>query len=305
MRVVVTGGTGFIGTALCQRLLQDGHTPVVLTRDPAVAKRRLTAGVETTSWSPGQGGDWRAALDGSDAVINLAGESIAGRRWTARQKALIRDSRIQGTRALVQAISAVDRPPGVLLSASGTGYYGPRGAEPVDESTPPGDDFLATLCEEWEQAALDAEPLGVRVAVIRTGVVLGEKGGALEKILPPFKLFAGGPFGSGRQGFPWVHLADVVGIYLWALTEARASGPLNATGPEQVDNREFCQALGRVLDRPCWLPVPAFMLRMLLGEMADPLLLQGQKVLPERTRHLGYRFRYSTVESALRDVLRE
>jgi uncharacterized protein (TIGR01777 family) len=194
-------------------------------------------------------------------------------------------------------------PPRVLLSASATGYYGPLGAEPVDESAPAGSDFLSQVCQEWERAALRAEAGGTRVALIRTGVVLGPEGGALAKLLPPFRLFIGGPLGSGRPGFPWVHRDDVVGIYRWALSTEQAVGALNATGPEMLDNRQFSKVLGRVLGRPSWLPVPDFALKILLGEMAEPLLLQAQKVAPARTRQLGYVFRYQTAESALREVL--
>jgi uncharacterized protein (TIGR01777 family) len=303
MRVIVTGGTGFIGNTLCRRLRSEGHTPVVLSRNAEAARNSLGAGVEAVAWRPGASGPWQSSLEGADAVINLAGESIAARRWSPGQKSAIRESRLEGTRSLVEAMAAADRPPRVLLNASATGYYGPRGSEPVDESTPPGSDFLASVCQAWEQTALVAESLGVRVACVRTGVVLAGRGGALAKMLPPFRLFLGGPFGSGRQGFPWVHLDDVVGIYVWALGAAGVAGPLNATAPELVDNRQFCQTLGRVLGRPCWLPVPGFALRVLLGEMADPLLLQGQKVLPTRTQQLGYQFQFPGLEDALRDLL--
>jgi uncharacterized protein (TIGR01777 family) len=217
--------------------------------------------------------------------------------------ALIRSSRVDGTRSVVEAIRRAERRPEALINASATGYYGPRGDQPVSETDGPGDDFLARVCREWEREALAAEDLGVRVTLVRTGIVLGEGGGALEKMLLPFRFFLGGPFGGGRQGFPWVHLDDVVGIYRWALERPEVSGPLNATGPQPLTNREFCQELGRVLGRPCWAPVPGFALKLLLGEMAEPLLLQGQKVLPVRTEQLGYAFQFRTAEAALRDVL--
>jgi uncharacterized protein len=303
MRVIVTGGTGFIGSALCRELLAAGHLPVVLSRDPQRALGRLGARIEAVRWEPGRGGDWQQTLDGADALINLAGESIAAGRWTAARKAAIRDSRVASTRSLVEAIGRAERRLKTLLNASATGYYGPRGDDPVTEEDPPGDDFLARVCREWEAEAREAEALGVRVALVRTGVVLGRGGGALARLLPPFKLFVGGPLGSGRQGFPWVHLADVIGVYLWALQDEAATGPLNATGPEPITNKQFCQALGRVLGRPCWAPVPGFALKLLLGEMAEALLLRGQKVLPTRTERLGYRFQFATAEAALRDVL--
>jgi uncharacterized protein (TIGR01777 family) len=304
VRVIVTGGTGFIGSALCRALAGSGHTPVVLSRDPERARRSLGGSVQAEAWEPGATGDWQRVVDGADAVINLAGESIAAGRWTERQKALIRSSRVEGTRSLVEAMGRAERRPRVLINSSATGYYGPRGDQPVSEIDEPGDDFLARVCQEWEREALAAEQLGVRVALVRTGVVLGEGGGALEKMLPPFRLFLGGPFGSGRQGFPWVHLDDVVAIFGWALEQAEVAGPLNATGPQPLTNREFCRALGQVLGRPCWAPVPGLALKLLLGEMADPLLLQGQKVLPLRTEQLGYTFKFRTAEAALRDVLR-
>ena len=304
MRVIVTGGTGFIGSALCRELLAAGHLPVVLSRDPQRALARLGAGVEAARWEPGRGGDWQQTLDGADAVINLAGESIAAGRWTAARKAAIRDSRVASTRSLVEAIGRAGRRPKVLLNASATGYYGPRGDDPVTEDDSPGDDFLARVCRDWEAEARAAEAFGVRVALVRTGVVLGRGGGALARLLPPFKLFIGGPLGNGRQGFPWVHLADVIGVYLWALQDEAATGPLNATGPRPITNKQFCQALGRVLGRPCWAPVPGLALKLLLGEMAEALLLQGRKVLPARTEQLGYRFKFPTAEAALRDILR-
>jgi uncharacterized protein (TIGR01777 family) len=303
VRVVVSGGTGFIGSALCHALVAAGHEPVVLSRDLTRARQRLGAGVAVEKWEPGNGGDWQRVVDGADAVVNLAGESIAARRWTPAQKAVLRSSRIDGTRSLVEAIGRATRRPAVFLSASATGYYGAR-SEPVTENDPPGHDFLAELCQEWEAAAGQAEPFGVRVALVRTGVVLGQGGGALARMLLPFRLFVGGPFGSGRQGFPWVHRADVVGIYAWALETESVAGPLNATGPELLDNRQFCRTLGRVLGRPCWLPAPGFALKLALGEMAEPLLLEGQMVVPRRTEQLGYRFRFPTAEAALRDVVR-
>jgi uncharacterized protein (TIGR01777 family) len=300
MRVVVTGGTGFIGRAVCRALVAAGHRPVVLSRQPARVGPALGPGVQAVDYEPGRAETIVEHLAGQDAVIHLAGESIAAGRWTAEQKARIRESRVGGTRALVEALRRTTDGPRVLISASASGYYGPRGSEPVDESTPPGNDFLAQTCQAWEAEAREAESFGPRVVTVRTGVVLGPGSEALKKLALPFKLFAGGPLGTGRQGFPWVHLDDVVGVYRWALENGQIGGALNATGPEMLDNRAFCQVLGRVLGRPCWAPVPAPVLRLALGEMADALLLQGQKVLPKRTEELGYSFRYRTAEAALR-----
>lgn len=302
MRVVIAGGTGFIGRALCRELLAAGHQPVVLTRNPQRAREILGSSVESRAWDPARPEELPGALEGADAVVNLAGAPIDGQRWTAAYKATIRDSRIQATRALVEAMRQLQQRPRVLANASATGYYGPRGDEVVDENTPPGNDFLARVCQDWEQEARAAEALGVRVALVRTGVALGRGGGALERMLLPYRLFIGGPIGSGRQGFPWVHLADVVGIYRWAVESDQVAGPLNATGPQPLTNREFSQALGRALGRPSWLPVPSLALKLLFGELAETALLQGQKVAPTRTQQLGYQFRFRTVEAALRDL---
>jgi uncharacterized protein (TIGR01777 family) len=303
VRVIVTGGTGFIGEVLCRRLIEAEHTPVVLTRNPDSAVRRLGPAAEARAWNPSRAGAWQQAVDGADAVVHLAGESIAGRRWSPEQKARIRDSRVVGTRLVVEAIQQAERRPRALISASATGYYGPRGDQPVAETDRPGSDFLAQVCLAWEREAQVAEASGTRVVLVRSGVVLGRDGGALPRLLPPFRLFVGGPLGSGRQGFPWVHLDDVVGIYRWALESEQVRGPLNAVGPELLDNRQFSTLLGRVLGRPSWAPVPGFALKLLLGEMAEPLLLQGQKVQPARTEQLGYQFRYQTAEAALRNLL--
>lgn len=300
MQVVVTGATGFIGRPLVQALREDGHEVTVLTREVAGAGKRLPAGVRAVAWSDAAA--WEAALAAADAVINLAGESIAGGRWTAARKERIRRSRVESTRALVEAMARQERRPGVLINASAVGYYGPLGDEPVDESAPPGHDFLARVTVEWEQEARRAEALGVRVVLLRIGMVLGEDGGALAPMVLPFKLFVGGPVGSGRQWLPWVHREDVVGLIRFALANDQVRGPVNATATEAHTNASFSRLLGRVLGRPSWLPVPAFALRLLLGEMAD-LVLNGQKVVPAAAERYGYRFRFPALEPALRDVL--
>jgi uncharacterized protein (TIGR01777 family) len=276
---------------------------VVLSRNPGAAQR-LGLPVEAVAWDSAAGGEWERTLDGADAVVNLAGQTIAS-RWTTAQKDGIRRSRIEGTRALVAAVERAERRPTVLLSASGVGYYGPRGDEEVAEDAAPGDDFLANVCRDWEAEARRAEPLGVRVAVIRTGVVLGRDGGALPRLMLPFRLFVGGPIGSGGQGFPWIHRRDVVNLYRWALEDASVDGPLNAAGPQSLTNRQFCQILGRAMGRPCWLPAPAFALKLLLGEMAEALLLTGQRAIPRRTEQLGFRFTFTTAEAALQDLRAE
>lgn len=294
MRIVVAGGTGFLGRPLVERLERDGHEVRVLSRRPAAARDR--------AWTPdGSVGPWAAALDGADAVVNLAGESIAEGRWTAARKLQIRESRIRATRSLVAAIQQAARKPEVFLSGSAVGYYGPRGEEPLDEDAPAGADFLASVCVEWEAEAVRAAA-STRVVLLRTGIALEKDGGALPQMALPFKLFAGGPVGSGRQYYSWIHRSDWVGLVTGALRSNSIAGPLNLTAPTPVPNREFARTLGRVLRRPAFVPAPAFALRIALGEMADALLLSGQRVLPARAGAGGFRFEYPTLEPALRAI---
>jgi uncharacterized protein (TIGR01777 family) len=236
------------------------------------------------------------------AVVHLAGENIAAGRWTDARKRRIRESRVKSSRAVAEAIEEAADKPRVLLQGSAVGYYGPRGDEVVSEEEPPGEDFLARVCVEWEASTAGVESLGVRRAVLRTGVVLSTEGGALPKMLLPFRLFAGGPVGSGRQCFPWIHIADEVGAIRFLLENDRASGPFNLTAPEPITNRQFSRVLGEVLHRPSLLPAPAFALRLALGEMAD-MLLNGQRAVPSQLQELGYTFRFPEAEAALRDLL--
>ena len=297
MRIVVAGGTGFLGRPLVERLAHDGHDVRVLSRRPSSTRE--------VAWTPdGTAGPWAPTVDRADAVINLAGESIASGRWTAERKARIRQSRILATRSLVAAMHDATRAPTILLSGSATGYYGPRGSEPLTEDAQPGADFLASVCREWEAEALQAA-YRTRVVLLRTGIVLDRAGGALPQMARPFRLFAGGPLGSGRQYMSWIHVDDWVGLVHWALqSTALIAGPLNLTAPAPVTNAAFAQTLGRVLHRPAILPAPAFALRLALGEMADPMLLGGQRVLPARAEQLGYGFRYRALEPALRAIYR-
>ena len=294
MRYLITGGTGFIGTALCPELLRQGHQVTVLSRRPDAARVLLPAGVRAI-------GD-PAELDGADAIVNLAGASIVGGRWSAARKSLLLGSRLDTTRRLLTWIGQLQRPPAVLVSASAIGYYGPRGDEDLDEDAAPGVDFAARLCRDWEDEALQAEALGIRVCRLRIGIVLGAGGGALSSMLPPFRLGLGGPMGSGRQWMSWVHRADLVALILWLAGNDAASGPYNGTAPQPLRNADFSRLLGRVLRRPAILATPAPALRLLLGEMAD-LLLGGQKVLPRRAQAQGFAFRYAEAEAALREAL--
>jgi hypothetical protein len=302
MRVAVTGATGMIGAALVRALAARGDEVTALSRNAQRASEALDVPAET--WAdPKAEQPPLDALRGRDAVVHLLGEAIA-RRWSDETKREIRDSRVLSTRNLVGALGelAPEERPRVLVSGSGAGWYGHRGDERLDESTPePGDDFLAQLCADWEAEACRAEELGVRVVRGRTGVVLSESGGALEKMLPFFKAGIGGPVAGGRQYVPWVHVDDVVGATIFALENEQASGPVNVTAPEPVTNRELSKALGRVLRRPAFAPVPALAVKSLYGEMAE-IVTTGQRAVPGRLTELGYTFRQPELERALRDA---
>jgi uncharacterized protein (TIGR01777 family) len=299
MKLVITGATGFIGSILADRLWHQFHSLALLSRRPpreeGVTKR------EWFFWDPPAGGAWEERVDGADGIIHLAGEPIAGKRWSARQKEVLRTSRIDSTRALVNAIAGAKTKPKFFVSASAVGYYGPRGDEIVTEASPPGSDFLSALCAEWEGEALKAEAHGVRVARIRTGIVLGEGQGALKKMVPPFKMFMGGPLGSGKQWMPWIHIEDEIGLLLFLMQNENARGAFNATAPNPVTMEAFAKALGDVLKRPSWVSVPASALALIVGEMAD-MLLTGQRAVPEAATQLGYRFQYPMIEDALKSL---
>ncbi len=298
MRILVTGGTGFIGSALCRALAAAGHQVEVVTRGGAQPSAQ-----SAVRYLPWDGAEWRAALAAADAVVNLAGEPIAAKRWTAEQKARIRDSRVQTTRRLVEAMEGAGHRPAALISASAIGYYGDRGDSSVNEASPPGAGFLAETCLAWEAEARRAETLGVRVVRMRLGVVLAEGGGALAKMVPPFQWFLGGPLGSGRQWVSWVSRDDVISLIHWALAQEQVQGAINATAPEPVTMRGFCRELGRALHRPSWLPAPAPAVRLLLGEMAE-MLLTGQHMLPSAALAKGYAFRFPRLPEALANALR-
>jgi uncharacterized protein (TIGR01777 family) len=293
MTIVIAGGTGFLGSPLVAAWRADGHRVIVLTRRPPRDADEFT-------WTPGGEAAWKGVVDGVDAVVNLAGESIAGGRWTAARKRAIRDSRLVATRALAEAIQSARRPPRVLLSGSAVGIYG-TGPDSATEETPPGTDFLADVCRAWEAEARRAEP-SCRVVLLRTGLVLERDGGALPQMALPFRFFAGGPVGSGAQYVSWIHRADWVAMVRWALLAPTVSGPLNLTAPVPVTNAEFSCALGRAMRRPSIVPLPAFALRLVLGEMADALLLEGQRVLPAKASQLGFTFRYEDVQAALNAI---
>jgi uncharacterized protein len=308
--IVIAGGTGFLGRPLAAALAAGGHAVTVLTRHhadrgggPPAAPRAAAGSIVQVDWRPdGTTGPWIRAIDGADAVVSLAGESIAARRWTARQKTRLGESRLLATKSLVDAIAAAASPPKVFISGSAIGYYGDRGDEVLSEPSAPGRDFLAELCVQWERAAMRANNPRTRATLIRTGIVLHSTGGALAKMLPPFKAFVGGPLGSGQQYMSWIHRDDWVALVSWAITNDLVGGPINATAPEPVTNLEFSRALGRALHRPSLLPTPASALRLLLGEMADSLLLASQRVIPARAEDLGFQFSHPRLEPALESL---
>lgn len=299
MRITVTGATGLIGTRLVAALLKRGDEVTVLSRRPEDARRKL--GVEAVGWRTEAEPAPVEALDGRDGIVHLAGESIA-QRWTQESKERIRSSRELGTARLVEGLKVAEPRPRVLVSASAVGYYGARGSERLDETAAPGTGFLADVCEAWEREAAAAADLGMRVVSLRTGVLLDRDDGGLARMLPVFRLGVGGPVAGGDQYMSWITPDDLVRMYMVALDDSEWSGPINATAPEPVPNREFVRALGRVLHRPAVLPVPAFALRVLYGEMAS-VVITGQRALPARATEQGFEFKHASVRGALAAAL--
>ena len=302
MHIVVTGGTGFIGRALCESLFLEGHRVSILTRNVREASQLLGALAAAVEWNGRESGAWEQSLEGADAVINLAGAPIGDARWTDARKRLLTDSRVLTTRLLVAAMSRCSSKPRTLLSASGIGFYGASDDRVLDEGAARGQGFLADLSLAWEAEALRATESGARVVLLRTGMVLEQDGGALPKMLLPFKLFAGGPIMPGTQWVSWIHRRDHIGMIHWALMTSGVSGPFNAVAPGALTMNQFCDVLGRVLHRPSWLPVPGLALRVALGELAS-LMTTGQRVNPAKALCGGYVFHYPTLESALRAIL--
>jgi uncharacterized protein (TIGR01777 family) len=306
MRVFVTGGTGLVGGRLVERLLGRGDQVVILTRRPEAARQKWGGRCSIVQGDPTQRGEWMSSVNDCDAIVNLAGEGIFNHRWTAAIKEALITSRVQATEncvaALAQRPQTADGRAKVLVNASAIGYYGPHGDEELTEESAQGDDFLAGVCSAWEKAAQGAKAHGLRLAIIRIGVVLENGGGALAKMLPPFKMFVGGPIGSGAQYMSWIHNEDLVGLILFALDRADAEGVYNGTAPQPVTNKEFSKALGRMLHRPSFMAAPKFALRLVLGEAAA-IVAEGQRVLPRHALAQGYAFRFVDVNAALRDLL--
>jgi len=299
MRAVIAGGTGFIGRALISELKEHGWDIVVLSRSPGKVAEIFGSGVIGMRWD---NGDWPDLLGPETAIVNLAGHNIANGRWTGKKKRLILESRIKAGERIVSAVKAADALPSVLIQASAVGYYGPQGNSLLDEQTPSGSGFLAEVTRKWEASTLELEKMGIRRCVIRTGMVLGH-GGALDRMLPPFRFFMGGPLGSGLQGISWIHMADQVKAIRFLMENSQTSGPFNLTSPTPVRSRKFARILGETLNRPHGLRVPAFVLRMVFGELADEVLLSGQLALPRRLEEAGYEFRFPELGAALRDLL--
>ena len=300
MRVVVAGGSGFLGKALVPRLSRE-HSVVVLTRSAVRTRSNPNDRVRFVQWTPdGKTDGWASEIDGAHAVVNLAGAGIADRRWTDARKQELIASRLQSTSSLVDAVVTAADPPKVFVQQSGIGYYGAFDEGPrIDETSPPGDDFLSQLSVRWEAAAKPVEPLGTRLVTTRTGIVLAKDGGALKKMMLPFRFFAGGPIGSGRQYMSWIHIDDWTGMIAWAIRTRLIVGPINATAPNPVPNWEFCRALGQAMHRPSWAPVPGLVLKAAFGEMAEAALLRGQRAFPSRAQELGFSFRYAEIRPAM------
>ncbi|BAY63685.1 hypothetical protein NIES22_37730 [Calothrix brevissima NIES-22] len=305
MKVAIAGATGFVGSRLVQRLHREGHTVLVLTRNASFAQKLFPAtafpNLEIAVYQPTASGSWQEAIAGCDGVVNLAGEPIAEERWTAEQKQKILNSRKLGTEKIVEAIVKANPQPKVLVNASAIGFYGTSETATFDETSQSGNDFLAEVCQAWEAEANKVKDANVRLVILRLGIVLG-MGGALAKMITPFKLFAGGPIGSGRQWFSWIHLDDVVNLIIQALTNPALEGVYNATAPNPVRMTDLTQTMGQIMHRPSWLPVPAFALEALLGDGAT-VVLEGQEVLPKRTIASGFEYQYPNLRAALSQIL--
>lgn len=300
MRVIITGGTGLIGRALTDSLAADGHTVTVLTRNPD-RPLNLPEGVTAVKWDAATAAGWGHLADGADAIVNLAGEGIADGRWSDERKRAIYTSRVDAGKAVMEAVAAAGKKPAVLVQSSAVGYYGPRGAETLTEQSGPGSDFLAQVCFDWEASTAGADRLGIRRPVIRTGIALSNAGGAWPRIVLPFKMFAGGPIGSGSQYWPWIHIDDEVRAIRFLLERPDATGPFNLSAPTPLTNKEFAKEIGRVMGRPAFMPAPGAALKLAFGEMST-VLLDGQRAVPKRLLDLGFTFTYPTAEAAIRQL---
>lgn len=302
MRVIITGGTGLIGRALTEELVSAGYEVVILSRDPDRA-RGFPERVRLVAWDGRTAQGWSEWVEGSRAIVNLAGAGLADRLWTSSRKRVLAESRLLAGKAVVEAVERAERKPEVVIQASAIGYYGPHGQEPLSEGEAAGSDFLAELCRQWEESSRPVETLGVRRAVVRTGLVLSRSGGVLPRLLLPIKLFVGGPMGSGRQYYSWIHIRDEVKAIRFLIEDSSAQGAYNLTAPEPLPNAEFVQVVGRAIGRPSWLPLPEFALRLLVGDMAT-VLVDGQRALPNKLSDEGFSFEFTTLKAAMQDLSR-
>lgn len=313
MKVIITGGSGLIGQELTSSLCSDGHEVIVLSRNPERVQN-LPSKARAEKWDGKTAQGWGHLVNDTDAIVNLAGESIAGGesvpevllkgRWTAARKQAILESRLNAGKAVTEAIQAASHKPGVLVQCSAVGFYGNQGNNELTETTPGGSDFLADVCKKWEASTAEVEASGVRRVIIRTGVVLSTLGGVLPLVSFPYKLFSGGPLGSGKQWFPWIHMEDQIGAIRFLLEKSHTSGVYNLSAPQPLTNNDFGKVMGKVMGRPHWLPAPAFALKLALGEIADALLLTSQRQIPKRLTSQGYSFKFSEAGTALKDLLR-
>ncbi|NIO49900.1 MAG: TIGR01777 family protein [Candidatus Aminicenantes bacterium] len=302
-RIIVTGATGFIGKALCFRLLEENYEVVALSRSKKKGEKIFGADATVVEWDGKSSGIWQDYANGAYAVVNLAGENIGSGRWTPKKKQSILQSRLDAGRAVVEALKSVDNKPEVVIQASAIGYYGSREDEIIDESSSSGKGFLADVVKKWELSTQEIETQDIRRVIIRSGIVLGREGGAFFRLIKPFRLFVGGRLGSGKQWFSWIHLEDELKAILFLMEREDLHGVFNLTAPHQMKQKDFARILGRIMKRPSWLPVPSFVLRMYLGEMAEETLLSGQRVKPKRLLEAGYRFLYPETETTLKEIL--
>ena len=300
MKVLVTGGTGFVGTQLTSRLIQDGDEVTILTRSEKGPEKRVP-GISYLQGDPVQKGPWQEAIRNHDAIINLAGASIFS-KWTEKHKKAIRESRVHTTRNIVEGIPSRPERPVTLFSTSAVGYYGFHGDEELSEESPPGNDFLAQIAVEWEGEALKAKEKGARVVITRFGIVLGEKGGALSQMIPLFKKYIGGPIGSGKQWFSWIHIKDLAEAFVFLLKHPEISGPVNVCSPNPVRNKDLARALGNALHKPSFMPAPGFMIKLVLGEFGS-VILEGQRVIPKKLLENGFVFQYADIDKALQGIV--
>ncbi|MGE5223653.1 MAG: TIGR01777 family oxidoreductase [Omnitrophica WOR_2 bacterium] len=304
MRVIITGGTGFLGRSLGTDLVKEGHEVIVLSRSPVNYQERLPAGMRTAQWDGKSAQGWGHLADGAGAIINMAGDNLSSGRWTREKKKRILNSRINAGKAVVEAVEMAKTKPGVIVQSSAVGIYGPQGDDEVTEANSLGTDFLAEICKAWEASTARVEEMGVRRVITRTGLPLSKTGGVLPLMSLPYRLFVGGPVGDGRQYVPWIHIADETGAIRFLMNNPEASGPYNLSAPHPLTNRQFGKALAQVLRRPAIFPVPAILIKLLFGEMSI-IILKGQREIPRRLLESGYRFRFSEAESALRDLYRK